>query len=278
MTERKKCQGISKTGNNCKNYATKEADFCRFHLPITINNIEGTYFNEECPICLTDEGDMHLSPCMHRLHLTCAEGMGTLNCPLCKEIITNFPNKIKKKINANTKKYERDKIQEEHEELRQQMGGLNINQHEMDRIHSTFIEIISAFQYLQDNLIPSQYIPVETDIILPIDSPILSQGSVFTAIITNALERVMFDIENYDEYFETAFTSLPLVDARESFGSAASGREAMRQLDTSPRHVGVLTTQNVRSAQCEEDYLLDNCPFDFENFDEIRRSINIHNK
>ena len=25
------------------------------------------------------------------------------------------------------------KFQEEHEELRQQMGGLNINQHEMDR-------------------------------------------------------------------------------------------------------------------------------------------------
>ena len=49
-------------------------------------------FNDECPICLLDGADFHvMEPCKHQIHLDCAKDLLSLNCPICRKEVENFP-------------------------------------------------------------------------------------------------------------------------------------------------------------------------------------------
>ena len=58
-------------------------------------------FNDECPICLSDDGIFYPMSCKHKIHLGCAKGMYSLNCPICRSQVENFPYYIYKKIKEN---------------------------------------------------------------------------------------------------------------------------------------------------------------------------------
>ena len=66
------------------------------------NQGEKFSFNDECPICLSDDGIFHLMSCKHKIHLGCAKGMYSSNCPICRSEVENFPSYIYKKIKENS--------------------------------------------------------------------------------------------------------------------------------------------------------------------------------
>ena len=60
-------------------------------------------FNDECPICLSNDEVFHvMKPCKHQIHLDCANGLLSLNCPICRSEVKNFPSDIRQKFNENT--------------------------------------------------------------------------------------------------------------------------------------------------------------------------------
>ena len=70
--------------------------------PVSVPEKVWKEFNDECPICLSDDGIFHPMSCKHKIHLDCAKGMYSSNCPICRSEVENFPSYIYKKIKENS--------------------------------------------------------------------------------------------------------------------------------------------------------------------------------
>ena len=78
-----------------------DEDF-EFDAPFLVPEKVWKEFNEECPICLSDDGIFHPMSCKHKIHLGCAKGMYSSKCPICRSEVENFPSYIYKKIKENS--------------------------------------------------------------------------------------------------------------------------------------------------------------------------------
>jgi len=65
-------------------------------------------FNVDCPVCLSSDEEMFITSCSHKIHLDCAKQLNTLECPICRKIITNYPEEISISIEENRIKYQSD--------------------------------------------------------------------------------------------------------------------------------------------------------------------------
>ena len=77
-------------------------------------------YNRECPICAVEDDDMFIASCNHRIHLSCSDHLKSLNCPICRKEIANFPKYVNEKIKENEKNYKATIEEEDFQNIRQQ--------------------------------------------------------------------------------------------------------------------------------------------------------------
>lgn len=155
-----------------------------------------THFNKECPVCLESDGDMLILSCLHRLHETCAEGLTSHDCIVCRGKVINWPPRIWSKIKENSKDFEQELLEEETEALleHQHAAQAMMSQMTMFLQPPPQIEIMSALQYLSDQGIPMHYIPQRVRIARQRNQPRVQPGVLFTTIVGQVMEKVQEDL------------------------------------------------------------------------------------
>ena len=201
MNTSKKCEGKTKLGNCCKKNCSEGSSYCELHKnqsPSTDNNMTTPvpYYNEECPICFSSTGQMHLTPCMHQIHIDCAKGMNNLECPLCMTPVSNYPRNVTEQIKSNGVGYQNKLDREDFENF---IAHQNEADREVPTIHISpplRIEIMSAIHFLKENGIPTEYIPTSVEISIFQDNLTFPQGTLFYAIVGHSIEKVSKDMED----------------------------------------------------------------------------------
>lgn len=154
------------------------------------------FFNKKCPICLEKGGDMFGLECLHRLHLECCKNLSSLECPLCRKIINNFPSwlneLIEKNISKNKEESDRNEFSRTYSNFIYELSNL--------LIHPTpQMEVIMAVDYLRENDIPLRYIPEVVSITFFKDQPSFEVGFIFCRIVDSILEEILKDIDSVEE-------------------------------------------------------------------------------
>jgi len=200
MNTSKKCEGKTKLGNCCKKNCSEGSNYCELHKNQSSLDSNATtsasYYNEECPICFSSTGQMHLTPCMHQIHIDCAKGMNNLECPLCMAPVNNYPRNIAEQIKSNGTEYQNKLDREDFENFITQQNEAD---REVPTIHVSppiRIEIMSAIHFLKENGIPVEYIPTSVEISIFQDNPTFPQGTLFYAIVGHSIEKVTKDMED----------------------------------------------------------------------------------
>lgn len=203
METRKKCIALTKTGKSCRYYALKNDDYCKIHTKIThtkstTTNKIATHidfsFNEDCPICLegSTSHPLYITSCQHKIHLECAKGMNSDLCPICRKVITNYPEDIG---NIILKNKEKNKVQTEEEERERiiQSEDISIAYRNFVIMRATQrIEVMCALTFLREHHIPIRYIPKEISI--KIDRYCtLPEGFLFETILNRIIDRIIQD-------------------------------------------------------------------------------------
>lgn len=185
MSSKKMCLGINSKGKMCGNKCTESSDFCRYH-----QNPDVLQYNRECPCCLSDEGDFYLTPCMHRLHLECAEHLTSFECPLCRTKITNFPKHINDNIEGNKLKFKNDMEEEDRRNiLRDELTIQNLPLLQF--------EALTAIHYLRNEGIGNGHLPDNVQInTYSNNAP--PANVVFTTIVSSVIEQMDSTIRNID--------------------------------------------------------------------------------
>lgn len=204
MSNRKKCQSTNSRGEPCGNSPQRGSEYCRYHsssskIDTDSQNESSTeQFNKECPACFSSDGDFHLMPCMHRIHLDCAEHLTSLTCPLCRADINNFPRHIANSIASNEKSYQDDLEEEDRRTLaaREREISESIGNMALYTSPPAQVEILAAFQFLRNEGIPLSYIPANVRVALPNDSPRPSRGALFYAILAHVMDKINQDISS----------------------------------------------------------------------------------
>lgn len=203
MSTQNNCEGKTKAGNCCKKKRLEGSKFCEIHKMQQTKDDDKQvllYYNEDCPVCFSSDGEMYITSCMHRIHLECAKGTKKLECPLCMTIVSNYPKKVAKQIKANAEEYQKKLDQEDFENFIAYQNA--VNNAPTSTIHvspSIQTEILSAIHCLKENGIPLGYIPTNVKILVHRGSPPIPQGTLFYAIVGHSIEKVTHDIENiYD--------------------------------------------------------------------------------
>jgi hypothetical protein len=157
-----------------------------------------TAFNEECPVCFSEEGNMITLSCLHRFHEGCLQGHTNLKCPKCRQVVINWSCKLKETIEFNSIKF----VNEMDEEDRNSIQTQETNAERMELLSniSMFLqpppqlEIMTAFQYLQEEGIPMYYLPQKVLVSIKRGHPRPQPGVLFNAVISQTQERIMKDI------------------------------------------------------------------------------------
>jgi len=201
MNTQNKCEAKTKLGNCCKKKRLEGSKFCEIHKTQPTEDDKKQvllYYNEECPVCFSSDGTMHITSCMHRIHLECAEGMNKLECPLCMTVINNYPKKVAEQIIVNAEEYQKKLDQEDFESFIAHQNAVNNTPSATINVSPPLqIEILSAIHCLKENGIPLGYIPTNVRILVHRDSPSIPQGALFYAIVGHSIEKVTSDIENF---------------------------------------------------------------------------------
>lgn len=206
MNTVKKCKGKTKSGNYCKKKCLEGSDCCEIHKNQSVNTTGKSYntetgpsYNEDCPICFSSVGEMHLTPCMHQLHIECAKGMSKVECPLCMAEVSNFPLEVVKQIKSNGEEYQSKLDREDFENF---VAYQNERENTVSTIHVSpplRVEIASAMQFLKESGIPLEYIPTSVKLSIIQDNPTIPQGTLFYAIVGHAIEKVAKDIKDFSD-------------------------------------------------------------------------------
>ena len=180
--------------SNKRTRTNKHGESCEnFH---STSSSKEEQFNKECPACFSDEGELYMMSCMHRMHSECAKHLISTECPLCRETVSNFHDNVIQSIAENEKIFQRDLEIEDREMLLNRerqidtiLGGL------LSAQTPSQIEVISAMQFLRNEGIPLSYIPTNIHISVPRDLPRLSPGTLFYAIVGHVMEKINQDLQ-----------------------------------------------------------------------------------
>jgi hypothetical protein len=230
--DKKKCEGLTKTGKVCSRYALKGESYCKIHQTLTqINDYINTQnvefsFNDDCPICLmplsvsiaspricntpspTNSGSgsgnidkgVHITGCSHKLHIECAKGLKSKLCPLCRVVVINYPTEIDNIITENERN---NRIKTEEEDRVNLINNENISlpfeNFALIRIGQR-IEVMCAMIFLRENGVPIRYIPTEINVGIPRDSPVPPEGVIFNTIVNYIIRNINDDISKETEF------------------------------------------------------------------------------
>jgi hypothetical protein len=175
------CQGFKKNKVPCTNKPLPNSDFCIYH------NI--TYYNESCPVCLTSDDPLHITSCLHRIHLECCKGLNTLQCPLCQQIVTNYPLYIEKQIKANELQFQK-KLDDEDRLEAERIERESVTIPKIAPYH----EVAMAIGFLINHDIPIRYIPTDIHINIYKKQPLL-EGTLYNILINYTLGKILNDID-----------------------------------------------------------------------------------
>lgn len=161
------------------------------------------YFNTECPICFSDETNdgngegftfsatnvaFHLMSCLHRIHLECAKGLNSFECPICRKNVNNFPDYIKSAIEINSK----NRAEAVELEDRQNLQRIVEEEYRHAPPRATIEqEILSALQYVRNFAIPLRFIPVKILVTVFKDTPPPPEGVVFCTIVDYISKNIL---------------------------------------------------------------------------------------
>lgn len=158
-------------------------DRCGLH-PIVGPNCEP--FNSDCPICL--EPAECILRCRHAVHLVCLEGLFSLECPLCKDILDYLPETVTDKISERRMLELERTIEEDH--------IVAIDNSRIWNASPVENEVALGFEYLMSLGIPPSRIP-EMEINLG-DGP-LEPGEIFRETTRRGLEAIQDQLNNPEE-------------------------------------------------------------------------------
>jgi len=127
-----------------------------------------------------------------RLHYDCAKYLTTLNCPLCEQLIDNYPQNIKNQIEINKEKYQKQLDKEDRLEAERIEIELSVI-----KKSPLYEEILMAFRYLIYNNIPIRYLPIYIDIKL-YKGP-KPEGMIYNFIINEVLTKIGQDLFDFNE-------------------------------------------------------------------------------
>lgn len=173
-----------------------------------------SFFNDGCPVCLcvfendvsVPVGSIHITSCMHKIHLKCAENLISFNCQICNQRVNNYPSHIISKILDHKKQYE-DKLEKEDFQELQRLEALR---RERERIALTNQygeailegpikrEIMMAMQVLKSIGIPLRYIPIEINVIIYKNQPRTPPSLIFQQVLSSIINKACKDIEDYN--------------------------------------------------------------------------------
>lgn len=154
-------------------------------------------FNKKCPICLEKSGDFFTLSCLHKIHLECCNNLINLKCPLCQEIVKNYPEDIQKNIEKNIISY-RKELEEEDREYAARTYSDSYSQI-INNIITPQMEIAAAVEYLRDNEIPLICIPEKIEITFYQNQPVPEKGVIFRTIIDTILGYILDHISDYED-------------------------------------------------------------------------------
>jgi hypothetical protein len=172
-------------------------------------------FNEECPVCLdeiSEEAKIHITPCLHRIHVSCAENLVTFACPLCNQKINNYPIYIVEKILEYKKKYEEKIENEDFTELRrlERIRQERILQTLQAQYGNDFLkgpvkkEIMSVMMVLRDLKVPVRYIPVEIKVTIYQGQPRTPPSFLFYNLLALIMKKICHDLGDYNPELDNA--------------------------------------------------------------------------
>ncbi len=166
------------------------------------------YFNEECPICLCDfeQGKIHVTPCMHRLHLKCAEGLMSFECQNCNQHVNNYPMYIVEKIIDHKKKYEKKMEEKDLAEFRRyDEYRRRVELQRLEAEYGNLViegpikkQIIAVMQVMKQLNIPLRYIPIEIKVEIYKHQPPIPQDYIFCHLLSMIMDKVCKDLGDYN--------------------------------------------------------------------------------
>jgi len=162
-------------------------------------------FNKKCPICLekdNPECPMFALSCFHKIHLKCCDKLNSLDCPLCRAVVTNWPEDIQSNILSNIKKLEEENVQEEHENLVREYTDFVSMISNLSLRPTIQAEAILAMDYLRDSNIPQRYIPNNIEITINSGNPLPESGILFNILVMCVLNRIQQDVDLEDDFSE----------------------------------------------------------------------------
>ncbi len=115
-------------------------------------------YNSDCPFCLCDETDFILS-CDHNVHIECCKGMSNLICPICLKNITNMPKDIQKLILKTNKRFKKEKLKEETQQIRDDFENELRNIYPFQGLNSDQDQITKAIEELKTMGVPPILMP-----------------------------------------------------------------------------------------------------------------------
>jgi hypothetical protein len=166
------CNGITLKNERCKSHI-KNKRYCRFHIsqkPNLIFEEEDITFSstknfdvgekEQCCVCFDERNfPKPLKPCNHLIHSSCVWKTGTDKCPLCRVTV-----KLTKKqillMNIRNKKFKREMLEEEREELINQeiiledlfVNENNLTEEELTREIMSIVEQYFGIVFMLENV------------------------------------------------------------------------------------------------------------------------------
>ena len=183
--------------------------------------------NDNCPICLESLTDnthplesITLS-CHHVVHTECTQQLIRPNCPLCNQLVLNFPRDLLERIDENAKRY-RDEVEQDNlRELLRSFERESAEQYSAEAFTaSPHLQAFYAIAWLREHGIPFSRIPDHLTVEMDEASRVLASQpyAIFHAIISlviNELSHELTDgggstISEMEEYLERAYTRLSL--------------------------------------------------------------------
>lgn len=177
-------------------------------------------FNKKCPICLEKNGELFDLSCLHKIHLGCCRSLVNLKCPLCQEIVKNYPENIKNEIENNQQKYKQECEEEDRAQLIRTYAE-SYSQLSNERI-TPQMEIVAAVEYLRDHDIPMRFIPEKIEITFYQNQPFPPRGVLFRVIIDTVLGYVIEEYSKEDFHDLTVETSSSSLNETSSFENEES--------------------------------------------------------
>jgi hypothetical protein len=149
---------------------------------------------------MSNEGNMYLLPCMHRIHLECAKQTISLVCQVCRAPVNNYPKEIVAAISDNAKRYDVDTSNDDYRRLQTHynniMNNLTPEQQRLIDNPPPQVESMATLGALHEMGIPLAYLPTLVSIEIPTSSQHFQypSGTFAYSIVHSVVNKILKDV------------------------------------------------------------------------------------